>query len=261
MSKERPVSSAVLSHNGKRIDANIGDKINILNWYHLNGEKQVSTISHFADNGFPNLRQPVLSKWLKKEQELRAKVAEGVDTSVKTIRNVSNPDFETAMSLWVDQMEEGTFNGLSGEAIKQVAILFYDKLNVPAEERLQLSEGWLYKFKQRQKLKLVHFHGEAASATAEAVKAERSRIAALITTFCEEGYSFNDIYNMDETALFYAATPDQGLAREARSGKKQSKTRITIALTVNATGSHRLDPFLLAQPNVRIAFRKSHTPH
>jgi hypothetical protein len=48
-------------------------------------------------------------------------------------------------------------------------------------------------------------HGEAASSSAETVEQERKRIRELIK---ESGYGLRDIYNMDETGLFYGYAPD-----------------------------------------------------
>ena len=49
------------------------------------------------------------------------------------------------------------------------------------------------------------------------------------------GYEPRNIYNMDETGLFYRALPDKTLRvkGEACSGGKKSKDRITLALCVN----------------------------
>jgi hypothetical protein len=46
-------------------------------------------------------------------------------------------------------------------------------------------------------------------------------------------YADRDIFNMDETGLFWKLTPNRTLATEARSGRKKSKDRVTLALTTN----------------------------
>ena len=71
---------------------------------------------------------------------------------------------------------------------------------------------------------------------------EQARLRSLISLLLEDGYTLDDIYNLDETSFYWASCPDRGLARQARPGMKQTKKRLTLALTVNATGSHRLDP-------------------
>jgi len=81
---------------------------------------------------------------------------------------------------------------------------FADLVGVPDDERLSLSNGWLEKFKKRNRLKEFKWHGEASSATSEAVKKERKWIKELIAKY---GFQLKDIFNMDETGLFYGYVP------------------------------------------------------
>ena len=53
-------------------------------------------------------------------------------------------------------------------------------------------------------------------------------------------YALNDIYNMDETGLFYRMQADNSLATRQLEGRKQNKERITIAICCNADGSDKL---------------------
>ena len=53
-------------------------------------------------------------------------------------------------------------------------------------------------------------------------------------------YPPNDVYNMDETGLFWKAIPDTTLATEAQSGMKKQKARISLGNCTNADGSDKL---------------------
>jgi hypothetical protein len=75
---------------------------------------------------------------------------------------------------------------------------FADLFKVPDEDRLRLSEGWLTSFKSRTGLRSIKRHGKAGSASADTVAAERSRVRAITDL-----YDLANIYNMDETGLFY----------------------------------------------------------
>lgn len=77
---------------------------------------------------------------------------------------------------------------------------FADLVRIPKEDRLKLSNGWLGCFKERNGLKEMKRHGEAASAHANIMERERKRIQELIKKY---GYRLCDIFNMDETGLFY----------------------------------------------------------
>ncbi len=53
-----------------------------------------------------------------------------------------------------------------------------------------------------------------------------------------QGYELKDIYNLDETGLFYRSLPDRSLGMKGKDcvGGKKSKDRLTACLIVNALG-------------------------
>lgn len=89
---------------------------------------------------------------------------------------------------------------LTGEVLQQKWTRFADMAGVPEDERLKLSNGWLTRFKERNNLRQLKQHGEAASANIESVEEERQLIQKIIK---EGQYSLRDLHNMDETGLFY----------------------------------------------------------
>lgn len=44
-------------------------------------------------------------------------------------------------------------------------------------------------------------------------------------------YNSKDVFNFDESALFFNARPKQSIAAAASSGHKQDKLRVTVAWT------------------------------
>ena len=60
-------------------------------------------------------------------------------------------------------------------------------------------------------------------------------------------YTNEDVYNMDEFALFWKMTPDGTLGTEQSAGGKHDKARITINLACNVTGSHKLEPWFIGK--------------
>ena len=83
------------------------------------------------------------------------------------------------------------------------------------EDKIQLSNGWVWRFKQRNGLKKVKFSGEANSAPIESLPAERARLRAILARYDKE-----DIYNADETGLFFRMEPNQTLSTGAIAGRK-----------------------------------------
>ena len=93
---------------------------------------------------------------------------------------------------------------VTGEVLQQKWTKFADLVGVVKDEHLNLSEGWLAHFKTRNGLKQFKHHGEAASADLETVEGEQQRIQELIKKY---GYELCNIFNMDETGLFYGHVP------------------------------------------------------
>ena len=53
-------------------------------------------------------------------------------------------------------------------------------------------------------------------------------------------YEFEDVYNMDETGLYFRAHPNKTLAQGKVKGRKLQKERVTLALAANSTRNHKL---------------------
>ena len=50
-------------------------------------------------------------------------------------------------------------------------------------------------------------------------------------------YEEEDIYNMDESGLFWRMMPSQGLSSQSQPGLKKDKSRISLVFSTNATGN------------------------
>ena len=105
---------------------------------------------------------------------------------------------------------------------------------------LSYSNGWLQKFKDRHNISKKKFEGESASADMQQVSSGRASLRELTSSFAP-----CDVYNMDETGLFYCLTPNSTLATGAVRGMKKCKERLTVALCSNADGSHKCKPLVI----------------
>ena len=101
------------------------------------------------------------------------------------------------------------------------------------------SSGWLEGFKKRHRIKKYKQSGESASADISGSEKEIERLREVINS-----YASDDVYNTDETGLFWLELPDNTLATKAQSGGKKVKNRITILPTASATG-HKLDLWII----------------
>jgi len=94
------------------------------------------------------------------------------DQTMKQAQQIEHPEVTEMMELWVSKaMDHGIL--LTGEVLWQKWMKFADLVGIPDDERLLLSGRWLDKFKKRNGLKEFKQHGEALSATSEAVDSER----------------------------------------------------------------------------------------
>ncbi|CAF1032660.1 unnamed protein product [Brachionus calyciflorus] len=75
------------------------------------------------------------------------------------------------------------------------------------------SDRWLAKFKERHNIFQKTLHGESASVNQIEVAKGRSQLKAI--TFA---YSLDDVFNFDETALFYKLQPNKTLSDNAENG-------------------------------------------
>jgi len=113
----------------------------------------------------------------------------------------------------------------------------------------QFSAGWLQKFKRRYHIQKYNLHGEAASVPEEASTEMRA-----VQTLCGE-YREEDIYNMDETGLYWRRALSSGLSSAPRPGVKRDKSRISIVCCCNFAGSHKLPLWLIGNAKLPRALR------
>lgn len=120
------------------------------------------------------MKQPLVSAWVKDEPKWREEwERNNGGCTAKWARQTQHPEVTEMMELWVlKAMAEDILAG------------------VPQDERLNLSDGWLTRFKAQTGLKQFKRHGDAASADLETVKRERKRIQELIDKYGYEHTNF-----------------------------------------------------------------------
>ena len=108
------------------------------------------------------------------------------------------------------------------------------------------SNGWLDKFKNRHCITFRSISGESAQVDPGTVEEWKNRLPSLINCYAE-----HDVYNADETGLFFKLLPDRSmvLPKESCNGGKQSKERYTVLLCANWSGTHKLKPLVIGKSN------------
>ncbi|KAG7161066.1 Tigger transposable element-derived protein 1-like 60 [Homarus americanus] len=102
------------------------------------------------------------------------------------------------------------------------------------------SSGWLQRLKKRNKITNINIGGEEASADRVAAR----DFPAFLREIMEEGhYTDDQVFNMDESGLFWKKLPSKTFVVKSASkcrGRKLQKERITVLFTTNASSSCKL---------------------
>jgi hypothetical protein len=156
---------------------------------------------------------------------------------------------DEALFQWQQRHAEKGFP-ITGPLIRLKAAEYWKKIPMYKDQTMPaFSDGWLTGFKRRYSIKWHTFHGEAASVP-DSIHHKMKAIQVIYDEYTPE-----DIYNMDETGLYWRRMPNGGLTSEGRPGQKRDKTRITIVVASNATGSDRLPLWIIGTAKTPHALR------
>jgi hypothetical protein len=160
------------------------------------------------------------------------------------------PLLERALREWVLRMEGRV--PINGEMVKTAAHQLWDKMgDFRGMTEPKWSDKWLFDFRARYKIRKFRQHGEAGSVDKEQAQ-ERLQECQEIAKL----YPTEDVYNTDETGLFWLLVPDTTLATKAWSGRKKKKDRISVLVTVNGDGTHKVDHWIIGHANNPRCFGK-----
>jgi hypothetical protein len=230
------------------------DKLSIVKFYKENQHicSQQDIIDRLRAHGYHTIHQSTLSRYLKQEKFLLDYVAFDPNRLYdKRHPLLTLPEVDAALSQWVIQKLHAKVR-LTGDVIRAKARDFCQQFKSPPDT-LKFSEGWLRRFKSRLGLSHYVFHGEAASAPLQNLDDERYRLHHILSM-----YAPWDIYNVDETGLFYRMAPNHGLEFAPAAGVKCDKTRLTYVLCTNMDGSDKRTPLIIGHYERPQCFRRQY---
>nr|XP_054921146.1 tigger transposable element-derived protein 6-like [Dermacentor andersoni] len=228
---------------GKRKLLSLKTKRAILDEVRQNVKK--SAIARKFDNA-----QSTLSTTIKNGSKIDAVLDADVGSrDRKRIRCPTYGDVEAALYKWfVDARSKNI--PLSGPIILAKA---KDLGFALGHENFQPGNRWLQRFKDRHNITCKNFVGEAASVDQASLQQwmakHRNRILA---------YSDKDIYNADETGLFFQLLPWNTLAAKTDKcmGAKDGKNGVTVLICVNMDSSDNRDQLVIGKAKKPRGFAK-----
>ena len=156
--------------------------------------------------------------------------------SLRRERKLPFITIEEALALWVENALQANII-ISDNILSTKALEFAFLCN---EEKFKGSVGWVDNFKKRHNLKNYNVHEEEASAPLQNLEVMCKNLRETL-----KNYSPEDIFNCDETGLFWKMQPNHTISNGPVTGTKQSKNRVTILLTCNATGTEKMCPLFI----------------
>ncbi|XP_031334645.1 jerky protein homolog-like [Photinus pyralis] len=173
-----------------------------------------------------------------------------------TLKKSENPKLEKQLYSWFLKQREHNLP-ISGEMIKQKALMIGKNLNIPT---FTASEGWLHRFKSRHGVRFLKITGERLSSNPEVVDPFKQKFIQMME---EHSLNSNQIYNADETGLYWQLLPDKtyvSINEKTAPGMKTSKQRITFLGCANASGLHKLKPLIIGKSNAPRSFKNFKNP-
>lgn len=149
----------------------------------------------------------------------------------KRQRRENWPELERALSEWIRHTESAI--PISQEVIREKGKQYWPSL-YPDKEMPSFSNGWLHGFQSRRNIKQNIQHGEARSLSGDASTEMVSIRQAL------SNYRPQDIYNCDETGLYWRLIPDKSLSTQSIPGQNKNKARISLLFCCNSDASDKV---------------------
>lgn len=185
--------------------------------------------------------------WKDRKKIMEAYLESG--SSIKRIRKPTRQDLDEALLKWFTQQRTANvpINGpLLAAKAEELAKLLKD-------EEFSCSSSWIDRFKVRHNIVFAKMSGEAKSVNTETVE-EWLRVK---WPRLREGYADREIFNADETGLFFRLTPDKTLKFKGEKciGGKLSKDRITVLVCANMDGTEKRALTVIGKSNKPRCFK------
>ena len=178
-----------------------------------------------------------------KEKILATDTAQGV-TRIAKNRPAVLEEVEKLLVIWMGEKQRAGDTVTEAVICEKARALYADLVEhlpgTSAEpEEFKASRGWFERFKTRSGIHSVVRHGEAASSDVAAAEDFAVEFLEVVTT---QGYLPEQVFNCDETGLFWKRMPKRTFLTQEESklpGHKPMKDRLTL-FYANASGDLKI---------------------
>ncbi|XP_040286123.1 tigger transposable element-derived protein 1-like [Bufo bufo] len=207
------------------------------------------------------MAKSTISTILKNKAAIKgADVAKGVTMLTKQRTQVLE-EVEKLLLVWLNEKQQAGDSVSEAMICEKARKLHSDLLQrspstSAASDEFKASRGWFEKFRRRSGIHSVIRHGEASSSDKAAAEAYKLDFAEFMKT---EGYVPQQVFNCDETGLFWKKMPNRTYITQeekALPGHKPMKDRLTLLLCANASANLKIKPLLVYHSQTPRAFRQ-----
>lgn len=162
----------------------------------------------------------------------------------KTLKQGEMPRMEKRLYRWFCKQRLKNLP-VTSELLKAKAKLLQEAIKEGSD--FSASDGWLQNFKHRFGIRLLKISGEKLSTNPELVNPFKQDLQSMIERL---NLTNEQLYNADETGLFWRLLPEKTLVKgdeKTAPGRKAEKARLTFLACTNATGEHKIRPLVIGK--------------
>lgn len=199
------------------------------------GNKQSEACKRF------HLASSTVNRIWKEKNAITEQYKESPNKKIKRRKKTQHEDLDEAVLCWFKQ-QRSSCKPISGPILKEKALQLASKLGI---ENFSGSTGWLDKFKIRHGITFGKITGEAGAVDKTMVENWLRDKWPEIRT----GFEDKDIFNGDETDLFFKMSPKETLKfkNEDCAGGKMSKQRLTVFVCANMNGTEKREILVIGK--------------
>lgn len=230
----------------KNSSVNTKQKIEIINYMEKNkGISFVNVASKFSNQFNLKISPKSVTNYLKSKDKIR----ETAQINVNRMRNSIKSKYDNInQSLFEKIQLIEACGGVYNERILKAEALHLAK--EMRDNTFCASNGWLQSFKDKYGIRLKVLSGESNNLNRNDFNEFYQNIKTKM-----ERYRDADIFNCDETALFYKQAPSKSLMAKTRKGLKSCKDRVTCLFCVNLDGTEKKKPLIIGKYKTPRSFR------